>query len=334
MRDPTNTARGRDARSAILPLRALPRSGRYLNQQQTQRFGAHMSIAGGYWRAVAAASAAGMGRVQLFTKNNNQWRAKPIVDSDISDFRTALAKAQITSPISHASYLINLASPDEELWRKSVDAMVVEVERAAALGIGDVVVHPGAHMGSGEAAGLKRVVRAVDQVIRRTAGTDVVIDIESTAGQGSCLGHRFEHLAHVARRVRVPERVGVCLDSCHLFAAGYAMSNTEQYDAMIDQLEATVGVARVRVWHLNDSCKSCGSRVDRHAGIGRGVMGLEPFRFIVNDSRFAQVPMILETPKGLEDGIDLDVINMRVLAGLIRRQKAARVVRASGAQRS
>jgi deoxyribonuclease-4 len=168
-------------------------------------------------------------------------------------------------------------------------------------------------MGSGEDAGLSRVARALDEVHRRTEGSDVVIDLETTAGQGTCLGHRFEHLGAIRDRVGRPERLGVCVDTCHIFAAGYPLGTPAEYDETIDRLDRSVGLDRVRVWHLNDSCRDRGSRVDRHAGIGAGRMGLEPFRHLVNDPRFRDLPMILETPKGTEDGEDLDIRNARIV---------------------
>jgi deoxyribonuclease-4 len=204
--------------------------------------------------------------------------------------------------------------------------MVVEVERCAALGIPELVVHPGAHMGAGEEDGLERVARALDEVHRRTEGLDVTIDLETTAGQGSCLGHRFEHLRAIISLVGSPWRLGICVDTCHIFAAGYTLDGPGRYDETIEQLDRAVGIDRVRVWHLNDSCRDCGSRVDRHAAIGAGKIGLGPFRKLLNDRRFAHLPMILETPKGVEDGEDLDARNLRTLTSLFR----ARRSRASG----
>lgn len=281
------------------------------------KLGAHMSIAGGYDRAVRAAHAVGFETVQLFTKNNNQWKGSPITDEQVESFRTALDETGVVDPVSHASYLINMASPDEELWRKSVDAMVVEVERCARLGIGDLVVHPGAHVGSGEEAGLRRVAEALDLVAERTAGLAVTIDLETTAGQGTCLGHRFEHLEAIFDLASEPTRLGVCVDTCHIFAAGYSLDAQELYDGTLDELDRAVGLRRVRVWHLNDSVRGRASRVDRHAGIGLGMLGLDAFRFVLNDPRFRGLPMILETPKGVEDGEELDARNRRILRGLL-----------------
>ncbi len=289
-----------------------------------RKFGAHMSIAGGCDRAVRAARAVDFVTVQLFTKNNNQWNAPPLSDEHVAAFKGALNETGIIEPVAHTSYLINLGSPDDVLWNKSIDAMTIEVERCGLLGIGDLVVHPGAHMGEGEEAGLARIARALDLVHRRTAGLPVVIDLETTAGQGTNLGYRFEHLQDILHRVTHPERLGVCVDTCHIFAAGYSLGTLKEYDETIDRLGRCVALERVRVWHLNDSIREWGSRVDRHAGIGVGRMGLEPFRHLVNDSRFRDRPMILETPKGTEDGEDLDARNLKTLLELVRPGRSSR----------
>ncbi len=279
--------------------------------------GAHMSMAGGYYKAVEAAADCGMDCVQLFTKNNNQWRAKEITDDDVARFCGALTELGIGHPISHDSYLINMASPDKELWKKSVDALVVEMQRAERLGIPYVVAHPGAYTSSSEAKGLKAISRALNEVHKQTKSITAKVLLETTAGQGSNLGCEFEHLAAVIDGVRDPERLGVCFDTCHVFAAGYAMETEKEYKATMRALNKTVGVKQVKAFHLNDSKAKFNSHVDRHAGIGRGEMGIEPFRHLLNDRRFKKVPMYMETPKGEEKGRQLDVINLKVLRGLI-----------------
>ena len=279
--------------------------------------GAHMSIAGGYYKAVEAAAEAGCDCVQLFTKNNNQWRAKPITEADVERFRAALAEHGITHPISHDSYLINLASPDNALWKKSVDAFVVELQRAEQLGISYVVTHPGAFTTSSEARGLKRIIRALNEVHRQTKGCTAQCLLETTAGQGTNLGWKFEHLATILDGVKNPDLLGVCFDTCHVFAAGYPMDTEKDYKATMRQLNQTVGVRQVKAFHLNDSRTKFGSRVDRHAHIGKGEMGLKPFRFLMNDRRFRKVPKYLETPKGELNGKDLDVINLKTLRKMI-----------------
>jgi len=285
--------------------------------------GAHMSIAGGYHRAVERAAACACDCVQHFTKNNNQWRAKPIGPEEADRFRRAMAQHGVSHPAAHDSYLINLASPDRVIWRKSVDAFVVELRRAEMLGIPYLVTHPGAYTTSTEARGLRRVVRALDEVHRQTRGIRAKSLLETTAGQGTSLGWRFEHLATILDRVKDPDRLGICFDTCHVFAAGYALGSQKEYRATMRALDATVGMERVRAFHLNDSRRGLGSRVDRHAHIGRGQMGLDPFRRLLADRRFRHVPMYLETPKGKEDGVDLDAINLGVLRGLIARPSPA-----------
>ncbi len=281
--------------------------------------GAHQSIAGGYYKAAEIAHRTGCDCVQVFTKNNNQWRAKPITPEEAQRFRDALVACKVSHPISHDSYLINLASPDDELWKKSIDAFVVELQRAEQLGIPYVVTHPGSYTTSTEARGLKRIIRALNEVHRQTKGVSAKCLLENTAGQGSNLGWRFEHLATILAGVRDPERLGgVCIDTCHLFAAGYAISTEKEFKATLRELDKVVGLPHVKAFHLNDSKAKFGSRVDRHAGIGRGEIGLEAFRLLMNDRRFRRTPMYLETPKGLEGGRDLDEINLEVLRGLIQ----------------
>jgi deoxyribonuclease-4 len=279
--------------------------------------GAHMSIAGGYHRAVEIAQACGCDCVQLFTKNNNQWNAKPITDDEVGKFKAKLTELGIAHPIAHDSYLINLAAPDDALWRKSIAAFVVELQRAEQLGIPYVVTHPGAFTTSSEEAGLRRIVAALDEVHAQTRELQVKALLETTAGQGSTLGWRFEHLATILAGVQDPDRLGVCVDTCHVFAAGYPLSSQCEYQNTMNELDTVVGLAQVKAIHLNDSVKGLGSRVDRHAKIGEGKLGLEPFRYLLNDDRFGHVPMYLETPKGLTDGVELDVINLATLRGLV-----------------
>jgi deoxyribonuclease-4 len=274
-----------------------------------------MSIAGGYYRAVEAAARLGMETCQIFTKNNNQWRAKPLSDEDIERFDAALANLKISQPIAHSSYLINLAAPDAVLWKKSIDSMVVELQRAGSFGIRFVVMHPGAFTSSSERAGLKRVAKAIDAIHKQTRAANIAL--ENTAGQGSCLGWRFEHLAEIISLVKDSDRLGVCIDTCHAFAAGYPLGTEKDYKATIRELDTLVGLARVQAFHLNDSKREQGSRVDRHEHIGRGKLGLAPFRFLLNDRRFRKMPMYLETPKGQENGEDLDAVNLRTLRGLL-----------------
>jgi deoxyribonuclease-4 len=279
--------------------------------------GAHESIAGGYYKAVERARAVGCDCVQIFTKNNNQWRAKELTDEDVRLFRAALNEHGIAHPLAHDSYLINLASPDPVLWKKSVDSFVMEMLRADRLGIPYLVTHPGAYTTASEDSGIATIARALDEVHAQTRGIKTRCLLENTAGQGSCLGCRFEQLAAILDRVRNPELLGVCIDTCHLFAAGYPLGTEKEYQTTMRSIDKTVGLKLVKAVHLNDSLKPFGSRVDRHAHIGRGMLGKEAFRLLLNDRRFRKVPMYIETPKGMEKGKDLDAINLRTLRRLI-----------------
>ncbi|MCA9030205.1 MAG: deoxyribonuclease IV [Planctomycetaceae bacterium] len=280
-------------------------------------FGSHLSVAGGYYKAVRAASELGMDTVQIFTKNNNRWDGKPLTDDDIREFRQAVDECGLQLPCAHDSYLINLASPKDELWNKSIDAFTVELERAEALGLAGVVMHPGSYVDSSEEAGLKRIIEGLNEAHARTAGVKVETWLETTAGQGTNLGNRFEHLGQIIAEVNAPERCGVCVDTCHIFAAGYPLATPEEYQRTMDEFEQAVGIDRIRVFHLNDSKKGLGSRVDRHEHIGEGELGLEPFRNLLNDARFANHPMYLETKKEQRDGVEMDAVNLDVLRKLL-----------------
>lgn len=279
--------------------------------------GAHMSIAGGYYKAVELAKKSGCDCVQLFTKNNNQWRAKEITPEEANRFRGAIAELEITDPISHSSYLINLASPDQELREKSVAAMIVELQRAEQLGLAWVVVHPGSHTTASEEEGLANVAASLDIVQAQTKKLRAGTLLENTAGQGSNLGWKFEHLAEILARVKNADRLGVCIDTCHAFAAGYKLQEPADFKATFRALDKAVGLDRVKAFHLNDSKKELGSRVDRHEHIGQGCLGLEPFRHLLNDRRFRQIPMYLETPKDETGAEDLDAMNLATLRGLV-----------------
>jgi deoxyribonuclease-4 len=280
-------------------------------------FGAHLSTKGGLHNAVSAAAALGCGTVQFFTKNANTWEAPPLAEAEIAMFRTALANSGLRFATAHDSYLINVASPDDALFAKSVNALASEMERAEALGLSYLVMHPGAHTGSGEEAGLARVVAGLEEVHHRCPGFSVRLLVETTAGQGTTLGYRFEHLAAILQRANCSDRLGVCFDTCHVFAAGYPLAAEGEDAATFQQFDDLVGLARLRLFHVNDSAKPLGSRVDRHAGIGQGEIGLAAFRRLVNDPRFADHPMIIETPKEDDDGNDLDPANLAVLRGIL-----------------
>lgn len=280
-------------------------------------FGSHLSIAGGYEKAVYHAAELGMDTVQIFTKNNNQWRAKKLTEEDCEKFRTAVKETGIRTPCAHDSYLINLASPDLELFQKSVGALTVELERAEALGLAGVVMHPGSHVKDTPENGLKRIAEGIDVVHKSTVGFKCQLWLETTAGQGTNLGYQFEHLRDIIQQVQEPERLSVCVDTCHIFAAGYPLITEDEYKATFQQFDEIVGIERIRAFHLNDSKKPLGSRVDRHEHIGEGELGLEPFRHVVNDPRFAEIPMYLETKKEDRKGEEMDAVNLRILKSLI-----------------
>jgi deoxyribonuclease IV len=290
-------------------------------------FGAHMSIAGGYHRAVLTAQEFDCHTVQLFTKNSNQWHAKEFTDAEVKQFRDAMAASKLRLPLAHDSYLINLASPDDTLWQRSIDAFTIEMQRAERLGLAYLVTHPGAHVGSGEAAGLERVVAGLDEAQRRCPGFRLQVLLETTAGQGSTLGWRFEHLGAIIKRVHESDRLGVCLDTCHVFAAGYELAPTRKYRAVMSEFDRHVGLDRLRACHLNDSVKPLGSRVDRHAHLGQGCIGLESFSLLVNDKRFADLPMVLETPKEETPDGHMDALNLRTLRELAGKSRKSGLAR-------
>lgn len=278
-----------------------------------------MSIAGGVDKALLRGQEVGCDTIQIFTKNNNQWQAKPLTDQEISNFHTSRAAMRIWPVVAHTGYLINVACPKKPLYRKSLEALRIEVQRAATLQIPYLVMHPGSHLGAGESEGIKRVVEALETIFEETKGSPVLICLETTAGQGSNLGYRFEHLAVIREGVKQKERVGVCVDTCHIFAAGYEIRGREVYEQTMRQLDDVIGLELVKCIHLNDSQRELGSRVDRHAHIGQGYIGLEGFRLLVNDPRLRHVPMILETPKG-DDFVAADRHNLAVLRNLARGQ--------------
>lgn len=284
-------------------------------------FGAHMSAAGGCHNALREALSRQCDTVQLFTKNASQWSARDFTPDEVRLFRDTLRDSGLRFAAAHDSYLINLASPDPALYRRSLEAFTVEVQRAEQLGLSYLVMHPGALVGATEEDGIARVVRALDDVHARCPNYGVQVLIETTAGQGTTLGWRFEQLANILLRVAAPERLGVCFDTCHVFAAGYALAPHANYKATMAEFDRTVGLDKLKMFHINDSLKPLGSRVDRHAHIGRGQLGLEPFRSLVNDPRFADRPMILETPKEEDDHDDMDAVNLEVLRGLMTGRK-------------
>jgi deoxyribonuclease-4 len=281
------------------------------------KLGAHMSIAGGVENAILSGHQVGCDAIAMFTKNNNQWKAKPLTQDDADRFNAARLETGIRPVVAHASYLINLASPDAALWKKSIVAMEDELKRCELLGIPYLVLHPGSHMGKGVEWGVKRVADAFNRIHKKLPGLRAMTLLEHTAGQGNHLGHLFEELAQMRELIAEKNRIGVCVDSCHLFAAGYDLRKPETYADVFKQFDDTVGIAQIKAWHLNDCKTDFGSRVDRHEHIGKGKLGKAAFRNIVNDPRWRDLPGILETPKGPE--MKEDVVNLRVLRGLIEK---------------
>ncbi len=283
------------------------------------RLGAHMSIAGGLYLALERGKAVGCSVVQLFVKNQVQWAARPLTDEDVRLFKKAQRATGIRVVFAHSTYLINLATPAEAEWRRAVDAFADELERAEALGLRFVVIHPGSHKGSGLDAGISRIVRALDELGTRTRGYRVRIALENTAGAGHTVGARFEELQAILERVREPDRLGICLDTCHLFAAGYNIRTPGGYSLTMEAMEKTLGARSVLAFHLNDAKAGLASGLDRHEHIGKGHIGLGAFRRLLNDRRFAGVPMVLETPK--DD--DADIRNLRTLRRLTTRPQGS-----------
>ena len=295
-------------------------------------FGSHLSIAGGLHNALLDARRLSFETVQIFTKNQQQWVGKPLTPEIIATFREHATRLSYPVIVAHDSYLINLATQDDAKWQQAKGAFSEEMRRCDLLGVKYLVTHPGAHVGAGEEAGIARVVRAYNEIMREHAGKhapqSVTVCLETTAGQGSCLGWRFEHLAEMLRGMEHPERFGVCVDTAHLLAAGYDITTADGMRRVLDEFDRVVGLQHLKVMHLNDSKKALGTRVDRHDHIGRGFVGLGAFEAICRDERFADVPKILETPKDsptprAEDGREWDVVNADLLRRLAKGEKVA-----------
>jgi deoxyribonuclease-4 len=274
--------------------------------------GAHLSTKGGLHTVFERAAAIEASAVALFAKNSNQWKGKVLTDEDCALFHE---KRTVKPVLTHASYLINLATTNEELHRQSLAAMIDELDRAERIGAHAVVLHPGAHMGAGVDAALDRIARSLDHVHAALPNHRAVTLLETAAGQGSCVGCTFEELGRIRALVDAKDRVGVCIDTCHVFASGYDIREGDGYERTVEELDRHVGLDHVGAFHLNDSKKGCGSRVDRHEHIGDGQLGLEPFRMLLNDRRFAFVPKLLETPKTIET--ESDRRNIGTLRSLI-----------------
>jgi deoxyribonuclease IV len=277
--------------------------------------GAHMSIAGGVHTAVERGERIGCTAIQMFVKNNNQWKGKPLTDHEISMYKSLLVKSGIGPVVVHDTYLINLCAKDRRILRKSRAALKDELDRCERLGVPYLNFHPGAHVGRGEEDGVKLVAESLNVIHEQTKGYRVLSVIESTAGQGTSLGYRFEQIRSIIDAVDDKTRLAVCLDTCHVFAAGYDIGSERGYEQTFTDFDDIIGLKNLVAFHINDSKRELGSRVDRHEHIGKGRIGLAGFRLLMNDERFRRVPKILETDKGPD--MKEDVENMNVLRGLI-----------------
>jgi len=277
--------------------------------------GAHVSIAGGVDKAILRGHEVGCDTIQIFTRSPRQWRPRVLEEGEIRRFRQNKRETGIDPVVAHDCYLVNLGSPDEGLWRKSLAVFVEELGHCRALDIPYLVIHPGSHVGAGEDLGLRRIAQALDEARVLTEGYEVEVLLENTAGQGTNLGHDFEQLARLFDLVANDSWLGTCFDTCHAFAAGYELRTREGYEATFKEFDELIGLDRIKFMHLNDAKGDLGGRLDRHEHIGRGKLGLEPFRVLLNDKRFRQLPMVLETPKGPD--LQEDRENLRVLRGLV-----------------
>ena len=290
-------------------IKRKPRAGR-----REPLLGAHESIAGGIHTAFARAQQAGCATLQVFVKNNNQWKGKPLTDEDIANYKTAASKSNISPVVAHSCYLINLCAVDAQILEKSRATFFDELQRCESLGIPYFNFHPGAHLGRGEEEGIKRIVESLNLIHERSNGFTTLSVLETTAGQGSAVGYRFEHLRTIIDGVDQPERMAVCIDTCHIFAAGYDLRTEAEYERTMAEFDAVVGLQRLVAIHTNDSKRELGSRIDRHEHIGKGAIGREGFRLLVNDDRLTDIPKILETPKG--EDLKEDRMNLKVLRSL------------------
>jgi deoxyribonuclease-4 len=276
-----------------------------------------MSNAGGVHKAVERGISIGCTTMQLFVKNNVQWKAKPLAESDVASYKKLLSESNIGPVVVHDTYLINLCAKDQTILKKSRAALKDELDRSERLGVEYLNFHPGAHMGQGERDGIKFIAESLNIIHEQTRGYRVKSVLEASAGQGSALGYRFEQLRQIIELVEEQERMAVCIDTCHIFAAGYDISTEKGYEQTFEEFDEIIGLDRLVAFHVNDSKRERGSRVDRHTHIGQGQIGIEGFRLLMNDPRFVKIPKILETPKGPD--MKEDVENMQVLRGLMKK---------------
>ncbi|MCK4339741.1 MAG: deoxyribonuclease IV [Candidatus Cloacimonetes bacterium] len=276
--------------------------------------GAHISIAGGVFNIFERAKNITANSIQIFTKSNNRWFSKPYSKDEIEKFLKLLKEFNPYSIFAHDAYLINLCSPNPETEKKSIDAFMDEIKRCDQLNLPYLVMHPGSHLGKGEEWGLNKIIENFNNTLNKNPDRNVTILLETTAGQGTNLGYRFEQLKYILDGVERKDKFGVCVDTCHIFAAGYDISTESAYEKTFVEFDEIIGLEKLKVFHLNDSKHPVGSKKDRHQHIGKGEIGLEAFRYLLNDNRFSDIPMVLETPK--DDTKNMDVENLKVLRSL------------------
>ena len=284
--------------------------------KNTLLLGAHMSIAGGLEKAIIRGESIDCTAIQLFTKSNRQWQAEQLTEQNISLFKQTANESVIKNIVAHASYLINLAAQETLIYKKSIDALLQEIKRCEQLDIPYLVVHPGSAGKQNRVMALQKIALALETILNQTAGKTMIL-LETVAGQGTSLGVTFEELAEIRNAVKTKNLIGICVDTCHIFAAGYDISSAGGYQETWKQFDSLIGLSHLKVFHLNDSMKGLASRIDRHANIGEGKIGLEAFTLLLNDPRFVNIPKILETPKGEEDLQD-DLKNMDILRKLLK----------------
>jgi deoxyribonuclease-4 len=312
----------------ILNLKGLYKGGYRMPRtidKETMNLGAHMSIAGGVHLALQRGLSIGCDAVQLFVKNSNQWRARPLTDNEIESFHELKLRFDPRFVLAHTSYLLNLASPDRGILARSRKGFIEEIKRCDTLGIPYLILHPGSHRGSGVEAGIRLIAESLNLALYQTEDSSITILLESTAGQGNTIGHRFEQLAAIIETVDLSDRLGVCFDTCHAFAAGYDLRSKHAYNTTFWEFENIIGLDRLKAFHLNDSVRELGSRVDRHTHIGMGQLGANAFSLLVNDPRFRDRPMLIETPKGPD--MREDVRNLKFLRSLRNKREQERRAR-------
>src|SRR3954462_9015212 len=314
LRKPKSTKLASTRKALRPPLSSLGKS-KIDNRESKILLGAHMSIGGGPHMAIERACSIACTAMQIFVKNNMQWFARPLLPEEIRAFLDHQQRAQLASVFAHANYLINLAATNPQFHANSLRALAEELSRADQLELPFLALHPGAHLGAGEEAGIEKIVASIDAIWEVIPKVKTKIALETTAGQGSCLGDRFEHIAAIIENVREPERLCVCLDTAHVFEAGYDIGSEAGTRKMFREFDRLIGLDRLAALHLNDSKTALGSRVDRHEHIGKGQIGLDAFRVSMRDKRFRKIPKVLETPK--DKNLTEDIENLRTLRGLL-----------------